>query len=215
MIHIIGNSHASMFTGNSNMIPFVFEDNKYINHIENIKAYRFCNTLAYNLYNKDINEIIKFIHTLNLREEDSIALLFGEVDCRWWIPYYSSTNNVFISDVITSTTESYLSSFLEIKKTFSNRLVFISTHPSTTDEHCSDKDKPVFRECLYRNFISREFNNKMKNICKNNEIINVEVFNEILTKDGMTNMMYFKDYCHLDDKCMPMYIEQFKQKNLL
>jgi hypothetical protein len=215
MLHIIGNSHAYLFTGNHEMIPFYFETLDYQQLIPNIKSYRFCNTLAYNLYNKNLEEIKTFLSQLEInKQEDYISLLFGEVDCRWHIPHISSTKNIFIEDCVINCIEEYFKCIDSLKSN-GYKLLIIGTHPSTIEDHDSDKDRPIFRGCLYRNYISKEFNNKLKLKCIQNDIKYIEVFNELLLKDGTTDMSYFKDYCHLNDKALQIYLDKFKQQGII
>jgi hypothetical protein len=65
---------------------------------------------------------------------------------------------------------------------------------------------------LTRNKISKEFETFLREKCQSNQMLFLSIFDDLLNKDGTTNMEYLIDYCHLKaDKVLPMVTEKIKK----
>ena len=88
-------------------------------------------------------------------------------------------------------------------------------HPSTISGHNEDPDNPIYGECLFRNQISLLWNDYLHHKCKKNDMKFISVIRNLINDDGLTNMEYFRDYCHLNQNLIPMVLEQSKTEGVI
>jgi hypothetical protein len=146
---------------------------------------------------------------------DIVMLIVGEVDCRWHLPKRIATNNESISNVVNECCSRFFRSVLNLRDRGYKMAVWCG-HPSTTEGHRDNYDSPVWGDCLNRNKISLEWKASLEKLSEDNRIPCISIIDDIIMPDGLTDMSYFIDYCHLNtDKTLPMVINKFVEKGLL
>ncbi len=190
MIHCIGDSHASFFSGKDQMQPVWPEGNRGI--YPQFQAYRLGAVLAYNLCKANSTSggrelLLAVLDTIPA--QDTVMLCFGEIDCRIHIPKRGGDPK--------PCADRYASVVREVKERF--RTLVWHAVPSTPVD---GKDGAV-GTCLERNAITREFNDRMQDHCEDMDVGFVSIFNKLLHPDGTTDSKYFMDDLHLSQLAMP------------
>lgn len=202
MIHCIGDSHASFFSGKNEMQPIYPEysdgQNKYF------KSYRIGPATAYNLVSKIgiINHII--INNYNSNNNDYIMFIFGEVDCRLHLGIH---NNI----------EECVERYFNVIKFYNdnNYNVLIYGVVASCPDYKTHESTPYFGTCLERNERTIKFNNLLKLKAYECGIKFISIFDEMLLEDGNTNGDFLHDHIHISQYAMPFVIEKLKIEQLI
>lgn len=209
IIYCIGDSHASFFSGRNNIQPAYPELS--VNTIPSFKSYRLGAILAYSLCNfgsttKGREKILKLL--LTLPKKSNILLCFGEIDCRVHLIKQAIKQNKNLEEVITECVRRYFSFILEIKKDY--KIIVWGVIPSTPSEKIIDTRYPHIGSCLERNYVTKIFNEKLKEFSLESGVKFVSIFEQLLLKNGRTNGEFYIDNVHLSQKAMPIVIKQFQ-----
>lgn len=208
MIHCIGNSHANMFTGSH---PAKMWETTYDNCFSSTSIGP---VIAYNFTENHESKCLDVLSNI-YKSDDKVMLIVGEVDCRWHLPKRISTNNESVSKVVNECVERFFRSVMNLKNRGYSMVTWCG-HPSTTDGHRDNYDSPVWGDCLPRNKISIEWKKSLETLSLTNDIPCVSIIDDIIKEDGLTDMSYFIDYCHLNSqKVLPLVINKFIEKGLI
>lgn len=208
MIHCIGNSHANMFTGSH---PAKMHETTYGKQFSSTSIGP---VIAYNFTEHHESKCLDVLSKI-YKSGDMVMLIVGEVDCRWHLPRRISTNNEDMTKVVNECCAKFFRSVLNLRER-GYKMVVWAGHPSTTEGHRDNYDSPVWGDCLDRNKISLEWKNSLEKLSNDNGISFISIVDDIIKPDGLTDMSYFIDYCHLDtDKALPLVINKFSQKGLV
>lgn len=211
-IHVIGNSHVSIFSGASKIINCLPEKSIYraTDDIE-YHAYHLGPTIAYNFFEHHYPIVRKIIEKNVDKENDYIMMAVGEVDCRWHLPKQAEFQNKKIELIVEECVSRFFRCYLECKEN-GYKCIGWGSHPSTNQGHSENPNSPVYKDVLTRNKISKEFETFLREKCQSNQMLFLSIFDDLLNKDGTTNMEYLIDYCHLKaDKVLPMVTEKIKK----
>lgn len=214
MIHCIGDSHASPFSGlgtreDTYMIPIYPQLG--INNDPMFRAYRLGPATAYNLDNKldIINDILnKHVD----KEQDSVLMVFGEIDSRFHIIEQSIKQNKSREEITSQVVNKYFDTVLNIKNEGYNVIIFApiaSSFWNENSDHIKDGFKynmefPMLGTCQERNIITKIFTDILiqKGIETNIQIISI--FDELIDADYNTKTDYYMDYLHLSSIALPL-----------
>jgi len=204
-IHIIGNSHVSIFSGKSTIL------NKYPSHVEtytptpNITycSYHIGPTIAYNFFEHHYHHVTDICERFVNKDTDYIMIVVGEVDCRWHLPKQASIQHIEIDTLV----DECVTRFFRCYRDLSNKgykCIGWGGHPSTNGGHNDDPNSPVYGDVNRRNNISKLFEYTIKQKCIENNMPFISILHECINDDNTTDMTYFIDYCHLNaDKILP------------
>jgi len=207
IIHIFGNSHVSQFSGQNTIISETeIYRNETQNCIYNLKRLGPCS--AYNFFWNPLyfQNVLNYLPNIN-KETDYISLILGEIDCRIHIGKQSTHKNLDIDVVIDEVVDRLFINNIHLKKLGYNVIVF-SVHPGSRYPPSDKIDSPVFGDYVYRNTITRKFNNKLKYKCQIHNIIFIDYFEELMIDTDTPNMDYFMDYVHIKSHMILPIIEQ-------
>lgn len=217
MIHCIGDSHVSVFTGKDGM-PFVWNRNQRSNDTtEYFRTYRIGPATATGLYSKIsiIDNIIEYA-PIN-KEKDKILFCFGEVDIRAHITKEYLLKNKEINSLIKDSIDEYFKVILYYKNLGYDMMVW-GPIASWSDDKAYTTG-PSFGTCLERNDVTRSFNTYLEALCIENNIIFISIFDEMLLENGNTNPIYLDEWhgchIHLVQTAFSLIIEKFKEKKLI
>lgn len=215
MIHCIGDSHASPFSGlgtkeDTYMIPIYPQLG--INNDPMFKAYRLGPATAYNLDNKldIIKDILsKFVN----KERDEVMLVFGEIDMRIHV-YNQVIERAFISKekIIQEIADRYFNAVLKIKNEGYNVIVLAPSAQSfATPESDYIKDGfkypmefPIVGTNKERNEYTKIFTEMLIQKGIENNIKVISILDEMLDENGETKPDLFMDYLHLSSIALPL-----------
>lgn len=216
MIHCIGDSHASIFSGlgtreNTHMIPIYPQLG--INNDPMFRAYRLGPATAYNLESK--YPIILDILNQNISDktDDKVMLCFGEIDMRIHVGNQIKETNKTKEDIIEEIVDRYFSTILKIKNQGYKIIVLAPSAQSFStpeSDHIKDGFKypmefPIVGTNKERNEYTRIFTNMLIEKTQNFVNINViSILDEMLDENGETKPDLFMDYLHLSSIALPL-----------
>lgn len=213
MIYVFGNSHAHFFTdSHPGELGWGKSQNEYFrSYSGNFHNPQYRHVLAHKFTERFFPYFINPINSLTITENDYIMFAVGEIDCRWHFPKKITTQSRSIRDVVQEELEQYFfPSFIYLKENGYNVLGW-GGHASTTGPHNDDPDNPVYGDCQFRNEISLTWNDMLGEKCKQHGMKFVSILKSLVNPDGLTNMTYMRDYCHLNRSAFPILIEQLKE----
>lgn len=187
MIHCLGDSHRDIF----------WEINQFLG--KNIfSVYNIKSTLAYNLAYEDHIGNILINDCLNYIDSDynsKLLMIFGEVDCRCHIVKQANLQEISLEE----STEKVVDNYIVGLKRIVNKGYNVNVWGPIAS--MNDKYLEVFKHDilphtgtnLQRNYITKLFNDYLKDKCKDLNIKVISIFDKLLNEDGTTNEKYYKD----------------------
>tara|TARA_A100001015_G_C14798446_1_gene635944 strand:+ start:117 stop:767 length:651 start_codon:yes stop_codon:yes gene_type:complete len=214
MIHFIGDSHASIFSGSDTMQPEW--PNRSHDLLPFFRSYRIGPATAYNIENKRniIDEIIN--SSVNV-DEDYVAFCFGEVDCRAHLKKQIDLQERETKNVVLECVSRYFKTILHYSNLGVKSIAWgpVASHgkenPYTTG--------PSFGTDEERNKITQLFNEMLKSMCDEEGIKFLTAFYEMTTEyNGFrkTNTEYTDSVgIHLNNNAVGMILGIFKKEGLI
>jgi hypothetical protein len=215
MIHCIGDSHSSVFSGEEKMQDVWPERSN--DTTQYFRSYRIGPATAYNLSTKIyiIDDIIN--HVGISKEKDIILLCFGEVDVRAHLIKQANIQNKSFDEVCEECVDNYIKGIKILKNKGFNIAVWGVI--ASFNESVKNYIGPSFGTNLERNQVTKIFNNLLNERLKNFNIPFVSIFEEMLNPDGTTNPIYLDDWedchIHLSQRAMPLIMSAFKEQGIL
>lgn len=194
-IYVVGDSHVSLFSGVDKIVDYGWIKSK----IRHKKAVFFTNklgaVLAFNLMNKTF-----FWDTIHkIRRQSTIILVFGEIDCRV---------HLLKNDNVKECTDRY---FDVIKKIALDYPVMVFCPvASTIGMHENGDEYAAFGTCFERNIATHKFNTLLKQRCNEINVPTIDILQDLITIDGITNMDFYFDEIHLSQKTLPLVFKHLK-----
>ena len=213
MIHCIGDSHSSVFSGKEEIQPIW--PHRSDDRTPFFKTYRIGPATAYQLATK-ITIIDEILTQVN-KETDSLLFCFGEVDIRAHLIKQMGIKNLTINDVVKECVDRYFDVVNEYKNLGWKIIVWgpiASWHESK-----QYTGGPSFGTCMERNDVTKEFNRYLSQLCFNNNIDFVTIFDKMVDENNETLVTYLDDWdgchMHLSQRAMPLIIDEFNNKKLI
>ncbi len=195
LIHSIGDSHVRSFR---RFRLFV------LHHLGSPTAYK----LKYDdSSTKSKEKLFKILRRFN-KKKDAALLVFGEVDCRVHIYYQFKKNNerFTISELINKTISNYGYILEQLNKMGIDFFVFgIPPTRQKQRRYCSRKFTP---KAEMRRRIFKEFNERLKKFCKDNDYKFIDIYPKVIGKNGFMSIKYSADDVHLNGKIDKFVYEQ-------
>lgn len=213
IIHCIGDSHINVFSGQKDIQPIWPEISK--NSIEFFKTYRLGPVLAYNLCKLDTEtkgreKLFKILNTIP--KNSTIILSFGEIDCRFHLLKQSEIQKRSIEDIVNECVERYFSVILEVKNLNYNVLI-LEVIPSTPIPSSNKPEFPIYGTCTERNNVTSIFNKYLEKLLNKKSIPMIRISKKITNRDGFIKTKYLRDPVHLNQKAIPIIIEEINKIN--
>ena len=210
MIYVFGNSHAHFFTNSS---PSKFGEGE--NRSDLFRSFSLGPIIAYNFYEHHFPTMIQWMNELPITAEDYIIFAVGEVYCRWHLLHQAEKQQRDVIELTHECIDRFFRAYLHLKES-GYKIIGWGGHPSTKNTFGNVPEDPVYGECLTRNRVSLAWNDYLEKKCKENGIPFVSIIRELINVDGITNMDYYFDYCHLKtEKTLPIVLEKLKTQGLI
>lgn len=213
MIHCIGDSHSAVFCGKEEMQPIWPERSD--DRIAFFRSYRIGPATAYQLENKI--PIITEILTSVYKPDDKVLFCFGEVDIRAHLKKQMYLQNKTINEVVKECVDRYIKTLIHFKDKGYSVMAWgpIASWHESKPYHGG----PSFGTCLERNQITKEFNRYLGELCNENGITFISIFNDMVDENNITIAGYLDDWegshMHLSQRAMPLIINAFDKKGLI
>jgi len=212
IIHCIGDSHVCFFAGNNGAVHPYWPN--YIGDNPPFKTYHLGPILAYNLCSLNTTtkgrELLLFLLRL-IPKKSNLLLIYGEIDCRAHLGKQSDLQRREIEDIVQECVDKYFKVILEIKNMDFNVGVW-GVIPSTNIpcDYGPDHPFPSYGTCQQRNITTRLFNNYLNELCCQENIIFVSIFEELLNPNLTANIDYYMDVNHLSQRSFSIALEKIK-----
>ncbi len=213
MIHCIGDSHSSVFSGREEIQPEW--PNRSDDIIPYFKTYRIGPATAYQLENKItiIDQIVKDNVNINT---DSILFCFGEVDIRAHLIKQKNISTKNIDDLVSECVERYLKVLMFYKN---NKFDVMVWGVIASWGNLKIYTGPSFGTNIERNEVTKKFNSLLEKKCIENDLKFISIFDKMLNTDLTTKIEYLDDWdgchIHLNQKSMPLILESFREKKYI
>lgn len=213
MIHCIGDSHSSVFSGLDEMQPIWPQRSNDTTSI--FKSYRIGPATAYNLNNKThiIDEILTSCVNMS---DDYVLFCFGEVDVRAHISKHMIEKNINNDSLIIECVNRYFEIITHYSK-LGYKIMVWGVIPSWSEEK-PYVTGPTFGDSIFRNTITKKFNTYLEGLCVNNNIKFISIFSDLVNDNLQTESIFLDDWdgchIHLNQKTMRLIIDKFKLLNL-
>lgn len=219
-IPVIGDSHVNFFSGNDQMTLRKLVDfpGGGINHCQDRKKYCTLHVgpaLAVHLdtYGSTCmaREKIDFLCKMFLHDSTPVIFSFGEIDLRVHILKYAKARECGFQKIVDEVLEHYLD-FLRNMKRKGYRPIVWGPIASQPDDLCRyDKNFPRYGRMLERNNATKYFTRRLENLCREEHIGFLSIFNELIDANGCTKTNYYEDGCHLNQLAMPLFEKKMEQ----
>lgn len=218
-IYCIGDSHVSFFSGKDKIQPLWPKPSDDV--LPYFKTFRLGPILAHSLskYGSTMKgrELLFVLLdrgiSVSEREippESKVLLCFGEIDCRAHLSKQAQRQKREVSSVVSESVERYFSAILEVDNLGYDILVW-NVIPSTKSIMRNTNNFPTLGTCAERNHISQLFNSYLETLCNFHDIKFISIFDDLVDKNGLTRMEYYKDQIHLSQKAMPLVLSKMNE----
>jgi len=205
IIHCIGDSHASFFSGYDQIQPTYPEAS--INKFPFFRSYRLGAVLAYSLNKLNTNErgrekLLMLINELPPKSE--LLLCFGEIDCRCHLVKHSKLSGEPLTKVVEDCVINYFKVVDELKEAGFHVMIWnvIPTADAINNEY------PTFGSHAERNQCTSIFNKILQRKCRERGLLFLSIFDKLMTKKFKTRRVCFFDAVHLGQISMPFVFKR-------
>ena len=231
MIHVMGDSHCNIFTG-KNIIPDESPPNKPFKN-DLFRVYRLGAPLAYTLkdydtFYKSRLKVEKILHDC-VGSSDTIILSFGEIDCRYHLPFQADLEKKDDFFIVSGCVIRYSTGIKEIFYPLLDKIDkigIIGPIPTTwINEKFSNRDMPIKGTMTRRNIITRYFNELLKesindlNIgygCYKTKFFFLSWFHNLISNNFQTlGDFYLPDGIHLSQRAWKFVSKELKEKGFI
>lgn len=228
---IIGNSHAALLTGappSGNKVSKEKEKPRgrgYTNKHPNLpfRTWFLGPVLAYNFYEHHLTKVYEFIseQPVIFKDKDTMILMcVGEIDCRVHLPKYVSKDRTPTQVVIECVLRYHRAITHLINDGYN--VGVLGAIPSLSDESIKkmmplkEQSYNLSGDTLLRNTIVKEWELVHSQLCKQNGIPYITIYENLIDKNGNTREELYADFIHLShDKTIDYWLAAFKRENLL
>jgi len=212
IIHCIGDSHASFFSGTDEIQPIWPEKSK--DYIPMLKSYRLGPVLAYNLckLGTTMGGREKLLSILKeLQPQSRVMFIFGEIDIRVHLLKQSEARKADIDLIVKECVDRYFYVVMEVKNMGFVMSVF-APMASTLAGSIVEDDYAAYGTCEERNKITKIFNSYLEELCAKENIPVVSLFDYLVDENNLTRTRYYSDRIHLSQIAMPVAVKEIALK---
>jgi len=214
MIHFIGDSHSSIFSGNYDMQPIWPE--RANNVLPNFKSYRIGPATSYKLNEKEWI-ILNILNSEVNKNDDYVFFCFGEIDCRAHLIKQSEIQSKPIEEVVNDCVNTYFKTILNYKGIGYKMGVWGPI--ASWSEKKPYETGPSFGTTQERNYVTKLFNEKLNKLCNENNILFTSMFLDMVDDTLNTDESYLDDWegchIHLNSKSIPVILNKFESLGIV
>lgn len=182
---------------------------------EDVKIHLIPGTLCYSFGIQKLNRCN--INFFNIQDDDTIVFSFGEIDCRCHIHKYVN-ENIKYTDLINEIVNNYMDAIKENLEVCNVKLKNVCVYnvvPPVKKEDITihlNENYPHLGSNEDRKKYTLYFNSCLKEKCKENNIIFIDIYDAYCDEYGYLNHKYSDGIVHIED---PVFLKEFINRNLL
>lgn len=213
IIHCIGDSHVSFFSGEDVIQPVWPSASN--DRLPRFKTYHIGATLAYNLPREGTRtrgrEKLFEILSQNAPTGATVLLSFGEIDCRVHLVKQAQKNNTPIDEVVNDCLDQYFKVVADIAALGYQLIIYnaVLSRPRLRGVHRTKEDAyATYGTTEERNEAIRIFNAGAKKRCGMAGVFFLENIPHLTDRRGLIPTWYFFDSIHLSQRAMPVTLRE-------
>jgi hypothetical protein len=213
MIHCIGDSHISFFSGEDAIQPVWPAASR--DRLPLFKTHHIGAALAYNLTREGTRtqgrEKLFEVISSEVPDGATILLSFGEIDCRMHLTKQAEKTNIPISDIVYACLEEYFRTVAEITALGYRVIVYnaVLSRPRVRgSRRFSDAEYATHGTIVERSETLRIFNSGAKERCAKAGVYFLENTPHLVDRSGTIPAWYFFDSIHLSQRAMPVTLRE-------
>jgi len=217
IIWAFGNSTVSIFSGKEQIVPIW--PKRSVDILPYFRTVRLGPVTAFQAmkHTYDILEIVRYGNTGFDKFEDTILMVFGEIDVRAHIVAQAQKQARPIKHIAQIVAKRYSEAIIELKNRGFKLAVF-----GCIAGFVLDKKKPLpwphFGTLEQRNRAAKWLNEMTGTMCKDRGIPFISVFDDMIDINGVTKTQYLDGDgtgCHLGSRILPLILWKFRDKGLI
>lgn len=213
IFYCIGDSHASVFTGNEGMIenyPEPHEDNHHM-----FKGFRIGAPTAYNFHDNKMEEVKQILESHGVdKEKDYVVLVAGEIDCRCHLVKQYKIQQKDPIEIIEECVDKFLRAHSEVLS-WGYRVGAWNAVPPSTYHHPDDPEDCWSHVGSFdeRDHVTKIFNKTLKQKCELMGMPFFTIYDQLLQslEHEKKSSPYYRDEIHLHPRALPLIEEEFKR----
>jgi hypothetical protein len=195
MLHVIGDSHVSVFTGR----PGITAHWPHRDVCGDVAVYHVGPHLAWTI--SDRVPLIEEILSKYAAQKDSTLLVFGEIDARMWLVRRHLERGTSVAQEAEACANQYMAIVRRLAAKI--RPIKLAVYgPPANPPWEIDGPYPTIGSCDQRNEATRKFNERCRKLCEEDDLPFVSVFHLMFNPDGSPKKECYMDVIHLDPKTM-------------
>jgi hypothetical protein len=160
------------------------------------------------------NAMFNIVSSLPVSEP--VLLSYGEIDCRVHVVTQAKQQGKTISEIICDVANRYSGTIREIHKR-NNRVIIWCPVPTLNhydpSAHIQEINPyPHIGTSEERNLATRVFEEELRKIFENDDIIVLSIFKSIVGSDLLTDGSYYMDGVHLSQKAFPIIVNVLNEE---
>jgi hypothetical protein len=217
-LYVIGDSHASFFSGGADMIDAW--PSWSTNTRDGFKTCRLGAALAYHLpdfgsTSAGREKLLCALAYGPVHPHATVLLCFGEIDCRFHLQRQAERRGAPVDAVVRQAVGRYAGVLREIRELGFNVAAWGVIPPDDAAQSAPDPECPEYGTTGERTEVARAFNRGLAAALKPASIPLVSIFDELLGEDGLAQSRYYVDRIHLGPEALPLAIDALKRSGLL
>ncbi|MEI7850860.1 MAG: hypothetical protein WCH86_03425 [Kiritimatiellales bacterium] len=136
-----------------------------------------------------------------------VLFCYGEIDIRNHVVRQAGNQGIAMESVVDKVLANYLS-FLVSMRDAGFRVACWGPTPSFPDAEKPSDDFPVHGDEITRNKATLYFNERLKNLCQQNNLGFISIAEKLIDERGRIRQDYLADGCHLHQKAWSLVAEE-------
>ena len=213
MIHVIGDSHVSVFTGLHGVCPAFPDSTPHA--LDSFRVWHLGPFLAYSV-DKPTHRVCRLaLQCLkHVPMKSQIAFFMGEIDCRNHILKHGSSRRTIVQNAKKVATR-YVRAVDELSRSRKPvKLAVVALPPATEAQH-GNEQQPSVGTRAQRTVAVAAFNAGLRAAAKSCGMQVFEAIASLGDEQGRPLGAYFADGVHADPRCLPVVVQELRQKGWL
>jgi hypothetical protein len=207
MIHCIGDSHVSVFSGCDGLTPVWPAPG--VQNLRGVRAYRLGPVLAHSVATPGHAARRRLLRVLrDVARGKRVLLVFGEIDCRCHVVKQARRRGRAIRAVAREVARRYVDFAAGLKRRGLEVGVFAAT--PTPARRIENGEFTTVGSVRERTQATLAFNGQVRELCEGRGIAFYSVYDEVVDGRGQQDRRFFRDDIHLSQAAVPLIMRELR-----